>query len=149
MGFFAKLGSKIGSEVSDYGQKAKHFVHKGVKVVAEDMGAIAREADKIGSIAGTVGNIATVGAGFAAATGIGSPIAAGLTAIAGVSKGVQGAAGLVGRGARAADTGIATARIAKIAVDRAERGDFRGALEAGKIAKGSADSFRKQIQRKK
>ena len=43
MGFFAKLGSKIGSEVSDYGQKAKHVVNKGVKVVAEDMGAIAQD----------------------------------------------------------------------------------------------------------
>lgn len=149
MGFFNKLGSKIGSEVSDYGQKAKHFVGRGVKVVAEDMGSIAKEADKIGSIAGTVGNIATVGAGIAAATGIGAPIAAGLTAVAGVSKGVQGAAAVVSKGAHAADTGIATARIAKIAVDRAQRGDIRGAFEAGKVAKGSADSFRKQIQRKK
>jgi hypothetical protein len=147
MGFFAKLGSKIGSEVSDYGQKAKHVVNKGVKVVAEDMGAIAQEADQIGSIAGTVGNIATVGAGIAAATGIGAPIAAGLGGIAGIAKGVQGVAGVVGKGAHAADTGIQTARIAKIAVDRAARGDVKGAFEAGKVAKGGADSFRKQIQR--
>ena len=147
MGFFSKLGSKIGHAVHDYGQKAKHLVVKGVKTVAENAGAIAQAADKVGDIAGKVSSVAGVAAGVAAATGIGAPIAAGLTAVAGAAKGVQGVAGAVGRGASVVDTGVKTARAAQIAADRAKRGDIMGAIEAAKVAKAGAESTRKQIQR--
>ena len=144
--FDSIFGKKTSSSNGDYGKKDESVFRKGLKFVAENAGSVADAADKVGNISGMVASGAATLAGGAAMIGL-EPVAAGLGAVAGAAKGVQGISGLVSRGAGAARTGAQAATAADIAVQRAQRGDIMGAIQAGKIAKAGAENTRKQIQR--
>lgn len=105
MGFFGKifggvkrLGNKVaggvkylGTKVADIGKTGYNFVYDNSKQIGDIAG-------KVGSVAGAISKGATMLAGGLSATGIGVPLAAGLTTLAGVSKGVSLAAGGVRAG---------------------------------------------------
>jgi len=105
MGFFGKifggvkrLGQKIGEGVKYLGTKTADIGKTGYNFIYDNSKQIGDIAGKVSTIAGAVSKGATMLAGGLSATGIGVPLAAGLTTLAGISKGVSLGAGAVRAG---------------------------------------------------
>jgi len=153
MSFFSSLGKKVSGAVHHLGQKAKQVVTRGTKYLGDHSSEIAGIAHKVSSVAGVVGNIAGAVATGAAAMGL-APVAAGAGALAGLSKGVEKGASLVGNVADAYTGTRRAAQSGEEALKAIRSGDVRGAIQAGKEAKAGFDlarsaggNVRKQIQR--
>jgi uncharacterized phage infection (PIP) family protein YhgE len=153
--FSGIFGKKTSSSNGDYGKKDESIFQRGIKFVADKAGSVADAADKVSDISGTIASGAATLAGGAAFIGL-EPVAAGLGAVAAGAKGVQGISTLVGKGAKTAGAAARGTLAAERAIDRAQRGDIMGAIEAGKTAGtqfkaagAGASVIRKDIQRKR
>ena len=80
----ARLGRKIGGAA---------------RLAVKDSEGLSRRAGKLEDIAGTIGKVATAGAGLAAATGFGAPVAGALGSIAVAAEGGRQTAGFIKSGA--------------------------------------------------
>mgnify|MGYP003642376688 CR=1 FL=1 len=115
MSIFSNFGKKI---IGDgIGKKSRNIVHRGLKVIAKDAGVIQDVSDKVSGVTGTLAaGAALIGA---------EPIAAGLLAVSGVSKGVSKGASLAGSASKAS-LGVTEG------IDNLRSGNFKGAVKTGK-----------------
>ena len=99
LGFSAALGVKHARGGRLGVKHAGNSARVGIKRAISHSEDIEKTAGEVGKVAGQVAKYAGMGAGIAAATGIGEPVAAGLAGIAGLAKGVETGAGYVGSAA--------------------------------------------------
>lgn len=95
-GGFARLGHKISGGVKHLGQKVADVAKTSYNWGYDHLADIGKVAGKVSSVSAMLSRGATMLAGGLATTGIGVPLAAGLTSFAGLAKGVSlGAKGVV------------------------------------------------------